>query len=121
MAEPHSSTAGGIITGASIGLTGTIMGAQLDALVIGMFAATMMSIWLPSINDRLKSAAAVAMASILAGYSHPVAIWLSRSFESVDYSDPLRLLMAAIIGMAVPALLPDILTRVRALIDGGKP
>lgn len=121
MAEPHSATGAGILTGAGIGLTGTVLGAQLDALVIGMMSATFMAIWLPSINDKLKSASAVAMGSMLAGYSYPVANWVAKSFDGIDYSETLRLLMAALIGIAIPALLPTMLARARVFIGGNAP
>jgi hypothetical protein len=66
MPEPNSTTIG-ILAGTGIGLTGTVMGAQVDALLMGMIAAVFVSIWLPSINDRLRAASAVGISSLLAG------------------------------------------------------
>jgi hypothetical protein len=70
MPEPNSITIG-ILAGTGIGLTGTVMGAQVDALLMGMIAAVFVSIWLPSINDRLRAASAVGISSLLAGYGSP--------------------------------------------------
>lgn len=71
MAEPHS-VAAGILIGSGIGLTGTVMGAHVDALLIGLVAAIFISVWLPTIDDKLKAAASVAMSALLAGYGSPV-------------------------------------------------
>lgn len=49
MPEPHSTTIG-IAVGAGIGLTGTVMGDQVDALIIGLVAAILISFWLPTID-----------------------------------------------------------------------
>lgn len=109
MPEPHSTVAG-IAVGAGIGLTGTVMGAQVDALIIGLVAAVLISFWLPTIDDRKKAAASVAMSSLLAGYGSPVAAaWLAADQASFSNGSPLRLLLALAIGAATPTLVPVIL------------
>lgn len=109
MPEPHSTTLG-IAVGAGIGLTGTVMGAQVDALIIGLVAAILISFWLPTIDDRKKAAASVAMSSLLAGYGSPVAAaWLAADQAAFSNGSPLRLLLALAIGAATPTLVPVIL------------
>lgn len=118
MPEPHSTTAG-VIVGAGIGLTGTVMGAQLDALLLGMIAAILMSFWLPAIDNRLRAGAAVAMSSLFAGYGSPIAAaQLSAQLGGADTS-PLRLLMALVIGALGPTLVPLLVRRAAGLAQGG--
>lgn len=121
MPEPHSTTAAGVAVGAGIGLTGTVMGAQLDALLLGMLAASFMSFWLPAIDSRARAAAAVAMSSLLAGYGSPVAAaWLASEQHGFADGGSLRLLLAVVIGSVGPTLVPVILTRLQALARGGQ-
>ena len=119
MTEPHSTTAG-LFIGTGIGLSGTIMGAQVDALLIGLVAAIFVSIWLPTINDRLKATASVAMSSLLAGYGSPVAAaWVAADQSGFADGSPLRLLLALLIGGIAPAIAPVAISRLQ-LIVGGK-
>lgn len=120
MAEPHSTTAAGILLGTGIGLTGTIMGAQVDALLLGMFAAILVSIWLPSINDRWRAASAVGLSSLFAGYGSPVATaWLAAEQSGLRADSPLRLLVALAIGAGGPTLVPVLIDRAKRMISGG--
>lgn len=120
MPDPHSVTAG-VITGSIFGLTGTILGAQVDALLIGLVAAIFVSIWLPTIDDRIKATASVALSSLLAGYGSPVAAaWLATDQAGFANGSPLRHLLALLIGAAAPALVPAGINRLRTMI-GGKP
>ncbi|MBI4997865.1 MAG: hypothetical protein HZC22_13425 [Rhodocyclales bacterium] len=119
MPEPHSTTAG-VIVGAGIGLTGTIMGAQLDALLLGMIAAILVSFWLPTIDNRGRAAAAVALSSLFAGYGSPLAAArLAVELGGAD-ATPLRLLMALAIGTGGPMLIPLILRRAAGFAQGGQ-
>lgn len=118
MPEPHSTTAG-VIVGAGVGLTSTVMGAQIDALLIGMIAAILMSFWLPAIDNVLRAASGVAMSSLCAGYGSPLAAgWLATQIGGMDAS-PLRLLMALVIGAAGPTLIPIALRRASSMAQGG--
>jgi hypothetical protein len=118
MAEPHATTAG-LIAGAGIGLTGTVMGAQVDALMMGMIAAVFVSIWMPSINDRIRAASAVAISSLLAGYGSPVlAGWLIAEQHGFSGGTELRMLLAVLIGAVCPALMPSAIERARSMILG---
>lgn len=120
MTDPSASTATGIAAGAGIGITGTIMGADAAALLLGLMAAVFMSMWTPAINDRLRAASAVAMASLLAGYGAPVAAsWLAASYGTLVDAEPLRGVLAVAIGMGVPPLLPAMLARAQSIITPG--
>lgn len=119
MPEPHSTTAG-IIIGGSIGITGSLLGAQLDALLLGMCSAIFASIMLPSVNDRTKAAAAVALSSLMAGYGSPVAVaWVASDQAALAASgSPLRLLMAIAIGAACPTVVPVAIARLQSVVGG---
>lgn len=118
MPEPNSTTAG-IIAGTGIGLTGTFMGAHVDALLIGLVAAIFVSIWLPAINDRIKATASVAMSALLAGYGSPVAAaWLATDQAGFADGSPLRLLLALLIGAVAPAVTPVAISRLQLIIGG---
>lgn len=120
MPEPHSTTAG-ILIGTGIGLSGTVLGAQVDALVVGLVGAIIVSIWLPAIDDRLKATAAVALSALGAGYFSPhAAVWLAAHLSLVDNPDsPLRLAAALAIGTVSPAIVPVAITRLQGLVRGG--
>lgn len=105
MAEPHTMT--GAAAGAAFSLSGLFLGAHADALVVGLSAAFFVSIWLQSIDNRAKAAAAVALSAMLAGYGSPaVAGWLSSTMPSLGSADSLRLLAALVIGASSPSLVP---------------
>lgn len=118
MPEPHSTTTAGIAIGTGIGLTGTVMGAQVDALIVGLVAAILISFWLPTIDDRRKAAAAVAMSSLLAAYGSPVAAgWLAGTQPELAAGSPLRLLVALGIGAVCPTLVPAIIGRAKRKVE----
>ena len=119
MTEPHSTTAG-IIIGGSIGITGSLFGAEIDALLLGMFSAILASIMLPAVNDRIKAAAAVALSSLMAGYGSPVAVaWVASDQAALAASgSPLRLLMAIAIGAACPTVVPVAISRLQSIVGG---
>lgn len=106
MPEPHS-TAIGIAVGAGIGLTGSIFGAQADSLLIGLIAAILISFWLPTIDDRRKATASVALSSLLAGYGSPVvAAWLAGTQTAMPESAEMSRLLALLIGVFCPTIVP---------------
>jgi len=117
MPEPNS-TAAGIIIGTGIGLTGTVMGAQADALLIGLVAAILISFWLPAIDDRKKAAASVALSALLAGYGAPVAAgWLAGTQPELASGSPLRLLMALALGALCPTMVPVVIGWARRKVE----
>jgi hypothetical protein len=52
MADPHSPITGAL-TGAGISSVTVVLGAQVDALVVGLVAAVFVSTWLESIDSRM--------------------------------------------------------------------
>lgn len=114
-------TLSGVTAGAAAGATTVLLGAQADALVVGLMAAVFVSIWLESIDSRVKAASAVLFAAMLAGYGSPVAAsWLVGYAPSVAQSaDQLRLLLAALIGGGAPALVPISLRALGRRIENG--
>lgn len=117
MPEPNS-TAAGIVIGSSIGLSGLLIGAQVDALLIGMAAAILASIWMPAVDNRLKAASSVGLSTLLAAYSSPViANWLANSQDGLTgINEPIRLLSAMVIGSLSPAVFPVIVTALQSWI-----
>lgn len=114
MAEPHSATLAGAAIGASFSLTGTVLGAQPDALVLGLLAASFVSAWLHEINSLGRAAAAVCLSALLAGYLSPVlAPIVSGKVSGLSDGDPLRLLLAVAIGACAPGVVPLLLKRAR--------
>jgi hypothetical protein len=107
MAEPHATVLAGALAGAGMSSVTILLGAQVDALVAGLIAAVLISIWLDTIDNKVKAGAAVLLSSLLAGYGSPVAAyWLSSSVTTVGDSESLRLLLAVAIGITAPTVVP---------------
>ena len=105
---PTHETMSGIATGAVAGSTTVLLGAQVDALAVGLIAAIFVTIWLEKIDNKIKAASAVLFAALLAGYGSPVAAeWVMASVPSVSHStESLRMLLALLIGGGAPSLVP---------------
>lgn len=107
MTEP-TSTAAGAAAGALTVLPVAMLGAQTDALGLGLFAAMLVTLWLGSIDTRRKAFAAVGLSGLLAGYFSPhAAAYAATKFTSLS-ADPssLRMPMALLIAIAAPFLVP---------------
>ncbi len=107
MADPHI-TAAGALTGMVAIPAGLLLGAHIDALIIGLVAAVAASAWLETIDSRLKSSAAVLLSSLLAAYGSPFAAGLLANAEpaAAQSAEALRMLMAVVIGGGAPRLIP---------------
>lgn len=107
--EPHS-TVSGAIAGAAVSMPILLMGAQLDALVIGLIAAIVISIMTEAIDNWMKAGAAVLFSSLSAGYGSPLAAqWVSSNYPSIvvdSTHDVLRMALALVIGAAMPSIVP---------------
>lgn len=122
MAEPHSTVVAGALYGAGLSSVTILLGAQVDALVVGLVAATLISIWLETIDNKIKAAASVLLSALLAGYGSPVAAaWLTASVSGIASTDSLRLLLAASIGCVAPSLVPMTIRAFGKRIQGGQP
>ena len=113
MPEPHtiSDVTAGAASGGAVGISGVLLGAQADALVVGMLAATFISAWLPQINSFFRSAASVCLATLLAGYGSPHVAALLASQIPGGQADSVRMLAAVLIGAATPRIFPLLLAR----------
>lgn len=121
MTDPHAPIAGAL-TGAGLGSMTMLLGAQVDALVLGLSAALFTTIWLESIDSRLKAASAVLFSALLAGYGSPVAAgYLADAVPAAAKSaEALRLLLAVVIGGAAPSLVPLSLRYLGGRLKGGQ-
>lgn len=104
----NSQAAKGAATGAAASVPSIVMGAQVDALFIGLAAAVFVAIWIEQINSRAKAAAAVMLSALMAGYGSPVAArWVADTAPALAAdADALRLLLAVLIGVFTPTAIP---------------
>jgi hypothetical protein len=120
MADPHSVTAGKLLGGAA-SLPVIYMGAHVDALVLGLVGAVFVSIWMPTINNRVRAFSAVMFSAVLAAYGSPVAAeWVSGTSAALTNTDSLRLMLAFAIGGGTPALFPLVLKFFGNKLNGGQ-
>lgn len=111
MIDTHANVVNGALAGAGVSTVTLLLGAQVDALVIGLIGAVFVSIWLETIDNRIKAAAAVLFAALLAGYGSPVAAqWVTVNVPDVAGNpDALRMLLALVIGAVAPSVVPLLL------------
>ena len=104
MVEPQASVA----IGAAVGAGTVILGAQVDALAVGLAAAIFASIFLDAVDDKIKAGAAALLAAMLAGYGSPfAAAWAAQEVPALAGNvGGLRLLMAVLIGGVAPTVIP---------------
>jgi len=114
MSEQPAGVVSGLLGGAAAAAPMMLFGAAVDAMMGGLFAAVLISLWLPAINDRIKSGVAILLTALLAGYAAPVtADWLVATHSGFSHTQTLRMLIAIVIGLACPVLVP-------AAIEGGR-
>ncbi len=106
MPEPNITT--GVVLGAGISsVTGSLLGAHVDALIVGLMASILVSFAWPTIDDKRKAASAVAFASLAAGYLAPLlSAYLPTLITGLNNGDQLRLAAALVIGAAAPTVTP---------------
>lgn len=122
MAEPHSTVLAGALPASVASSVTILLGAQVDALVLGLFGAILASIWLESIDNKSKAAAAVLLSALLAGYGSPVAAeYIAASISGITITDPLRLLLALLIGALAPTTVPMAVRVFGKKLQGGQP
>ncbi len=115
MAEPHSSAIGAA-AGVVAALPTLFLGAHVDALVMGLMAAVFSSIWLPTVDDKVKAFASVCLSALLAGYGAPIAVANAASVVPgiVLAPDQARPLLAVVIGAVCPLLVPVLLNKLKS-------
>lgn len=115
MAEPHAVVVGAI-TGAAASAPMFFLGAHVDALIVGLTAAVLVSLWLPSVDTKMKAFAAVSLSALLAGYGSPVVAAYGASWFAGANPESTRLLMALLIGIVSPVGVPVALRLVPGLM-----
>lgn len=121
MPEPHSSTAAGLAAGAGLSLTTTFLGAQVDALMVGLVAAILASIMLDTIDTRPKAFAAVLLSALTAAYLPQVLVgWLASNIEHLGGGEPLRMVLALVVGASGPTVIPVGVERIKGIVGGAK-
>lgn len=116
MAEPHSSAIGAVAGAAAAAPAALFLGAHVDALIIGLMAAVFSSIWLPTVDDKVKAFASVCLSALLAGYGAPIAVANAASVVPgiVLAPDQARPLLAVVIGAVCPLLVPVLLNKLKS-------
>ena len=104
--------AAGLGIGLPIALSALLAGADVTGLVLGLIAATLVTFFLGSINNRWKAMAGVLFAAMLAGFAAPVvaAGILHQWPEWKPVMDLAHPLMSILIGGSAPTILPALLT-----------
>lgn len=119
MTEPTSTAAGAAI-GALGALPVLVMGAQTDALLLGMAAAMLATAQIKTIDSVRVAAAAAFFSALSAGYGSPVAATIGASMLSsvvrIDAAS-LRLPAALAIGALMPTLWPLIQRRAARRVE----
>lgn len=119
MTDPIHPILAGAVLGASLSLTGTVLGAQTDALVLGLMAAALVSAWLQKIDSVGSATAAICLSAMLSGHGSPLAAeLLSTLAGGPTNGESLRLFCAVVIGAASPSLVPLLLTRAKKVARG---
>ncbi len=117
MAEPTSAAAGAYAC-AVTALPLAIFGAATDALGLGLFAALLVTIWMPTISTHIRAFSAVLLSGVAAGYCAPVlaAVAAAQVTSLAGTGDTLRMPIALLIGLSAPTAIPVALTAFSAWI-----
>lgn len=113
MSDPASTT-GVALAALSITVTGSVLGVQYDALLIGFAGGLVALSFLPSMTWG-KVAGSVFTSSVLAGFFAPIAAAAAKNYLPwlVVVGDALRIASAAAIGVSAQALVPLALNYLR--------
>ena len=116
MHEPLASP--GLTVSISLGVTGTILGAQADGLILALAGAVLVAFWLTIIDSFWKALAAVLFCTLLGGFLSPlVADAITQSYPGFAGGQSLRLPLALLIGASSPLLFPILLNGARRYTD----
>lgn len=109
MAEPSSTTAGGIaIATGVISLTGSILGLQYDALLFGLFGGLVSLMHIAAVNV-LRVAGTLATAALCGALFAPVVLGLAHAYLEWTMkipAGPARLCGAFVIGLLAQVGIP---------------
>lgn len=120
MTEPGATVVSSA-AGAGLRLSFTLLGADAQALVVGLVAAVLMSFWLPAVDQRSKACASVMFSALASGYGAAAAAAVAAdNLPVLGKVEQLHMLMAVIIGALLPVLMPAIIKRAKQIIGGNK-
>lgn len=106
MAEPHTSAAG-LTLSLSLGVTGTILGAEADGFIVALAGSLLVAFWLSDIDSFWRAAAAVLFCMLLGGFLSPLtADLVAMNYPGVTNDRGLRISMALAIGPCSLFLFP---------------
>jgi hypothetical protein len=90
-------------------------GLDLDALIVGLMAASFVTFWLDTVNDPLKAGSAILFSALLSGYGGPVVsvYAMGKVPVLVGADGALSALAAVLIGSSVTWGLPILINYVR--------
>lgn len=124
MAEPHV-TGTATVVGLAAAPPLVLLGAQIDALVVGLAASILVTFWMEQIDSKVKAGSAMIFSALLAGYGSPVAADVAAGVMAAQFPTAvvdmpaLRMLLAFVLGAAAPYLVPLLIRRAGRQIDGG--
>ncbi|WP_430434246.1 hypothetical protein [Methyloversatilis sp.] len=123
MTEP-TSTAGGAAGGAAISLLPAVMlGAQIDALLLGLIGSFIAVAWFDELNSMRRAAASVIAGALVCGVLSgllAVAMWssLPARMQTLLNVESLRMPIALVIGFLVPSVGPVLKRRAERAAEG---
>lgn len=121
MTEPVASATTGIaIAAGTLTITGSILGVQYEALLAGLFGGLCYLSYSPTVS-KLRLSVNLATSSLMAGFFAPILMvgvlnyfpYLSKAGET-----PLRIAVAAWIGLVSQSAVPFLLKKLNKKIEG---
>lgn len=109
MTDPSSSSAAGVVIGASaVTITGSVFGLGYDAMIGGLIGSLMLVMHLPA-APIMRTIGMVFLGSLLSAGFAPIAFAASLSYFTWASSispTALRMACALLLGIVIPAIIP---------------
>lgn len=124
MTEPTSTAAGAAIGGGLGALSVLVLGAHLDAVLLGLFASMLATAQLDKIDSFVRALSAVFFSALASGlFSHVGAGWVAAMLPAklMVQPDALRMPIAFLIGALMPTLWPILRRRAEHQAEKGAP
>lgn len=124
MAEPTTSTGGVALAAGAITITGSIVGLQLDALIMGLCGGLISLMFLAPLPP-LRVAGTLFTAALAGGAASPFAPALLAKYAAeivaITGTTPPRIACALAVGILAQWLIAAAVKRVQKQADGGQP
>jgi 1,4-dihydroxy-2-naphthoate octaprenyltransferase len=122
--EPTSTAIGAAGCAAVSLLLAVMLGAQVDALLLGLIGSFIAVAWFDELNSMRRAAASVAAGALACGLLSgllAVAMWssLPSRMQSLIDAESLRMPIALVIGFLVPSVGPVLKRRAERIARGG--